>query len=232
MFSIVNKVWNPLVGCRHSCVYCWSRRVAKRLKRLCEKCYRFEPHIHYERLRPLRFRNPRIVFVVDMGDLFGSFIPDEWIMQVIDVIRKSKNVIPLFLTKNPKRYEGFLDVFPKNSILGATIETNRYYSYISNAPEPRERIRAMANLDWDKKFISIEPILDFDFHSFLEALKEIRPIWVEVGYDNYGFVPLPEPSLVKTQALISELSKFTKVNTKTLRNPRFSLLDIYASHSI
>jgi len=226
------KTWNPVVGCYHNCVYCWARRQSKRLKRYCPYCYDFIPHIHPERLRPLRFREERVVFVVDMGDLFGDFIPDDWIISVLEVLNNSKNVIPLFLTKNPKRYESFLELFPRNAILGATIETNRYYSYISKAPEPRERLKAMANLEWDRKFISIEPVLDFNLYAFLEALREIRPIYIEIGYDNYGYVPLPEPSLQKTQSLIAELSKFTKVNVKSLRNPKHTLLDVYATYSI
>lgn len=223
------KTWNPVVGCEHNCVYCWARRQAKRLRQFCEDCYNFVPHIHKERLRPLRYKKERIVFVVDMGDLFGSWVPSEWILKVLDTLNRSKNVIPLFLTKNPRRYHEFIDMFPKDAILGATIETNRYYSWISKAPEPMDRIKAMMDLEWPRKFISIEPILDFNYFAFLEYLKEIQPIYVEVGYDNYCYTPLPEPSLSKTLSLIEALSKFTKVNIKNLREPRHATLDIYTA---
>ncbi|RLG05024.1 MAG: hypothetical protein DRN65_07395, partial [Thaumarchaeota archaeon] len=44
----------------------------------------------------------------------------------------------------------------------------------------------------------------------------VKPIFVYVGYDNYGH-KLPEPTLDKTKQLIAKLSEFTEVRYKTLR---------------
>jgi len=224
MFSVVTRTWNPVTGCTHSCVYCWARRLAETKLRNTEK-YRsgFKPAIHEREFRA-RFRPGEFVFVADMGDLFCDAIPDEWILRVLSYVERFPSTTFLFLTKNPARYREFLDYFPENAVLGATIETNRddlYTRYgISSAPPPSARFEAMRSLKWDRKFVSVEPVLDFDLDVFAEWIREISPVMVYVGYDNYNN-RLPEPPLSKTLALIDRLRQFTDVKTKTLRKAWF-----------
>jgi len=219
MFSLVTETWNPVTGCNHYCIYCWARRLAlTKLKNTKKYRNGFKPAIH-----PNEFKKKfsgGIVFVTDMGDLFSSTVPREWILKVIRYTAKFSDTYFLFMTKNPMRYHEFLDEFPPNAILGATIETDRddlYYKHkISQAPPPSERYIAMKTLDWDKKFISIEPILDFDLENFSKWIEEISPIMVYIGYDNYGW-KLPEPPLNKTLELIDKLREITIVIKKTIR---------------
>jgi protein gp37 len=56
-----------------------------------------------------------------MADLFGDWVPDEWINRVMEAIRESPQWTYIFLTKNPKRYLS-LD-FPDNAWIGATADT-------------------------------------------------------------------------------------------------------------
>ena len=212
MYSFVGPKWNPVVGCSHGCVYCWARRQAKRQKHRCKLCYHFVPHLHEDRLE--RVPKAGLVFVVDMGDLFCKGSRDEWIRKVIGTSKIIPE--PFFETKNPSRYSDFIDDFPRNSVLSATIETNRSYPNVSKAPHVFDRALAMCELRWPKKHVSIEPILDFNLDIFIEWLRPIKPILVSVGYDNYNH-RLPEPPLEKTLRLIAELEKFTKVERKTLR---------------
>jgi protein gp37 len=157
----------------------------------------------------------KFVFAVDMGDLFGEWVPKEWVLKVLEAIRNSPRSYFLFLTKNPRRYFEFLDFYPKNIVLGATIETNRTYP-LSRTVSPLERYKAMAKLQWENKLISMEPILDFDLETIVQWMKEIVPAIVYIGYDNYGN-KLTEPSLAKTEQLITQLQSFTKVRRKTIR---------------
>ena len=219
MFDKVSKTWNPITGCLHYCKYCWARNFAETRLKFTEKYKKgFVPQIHEKEFK--RGFNGGFVFVSDMGDLFGDWVPREWILKVIEHIKKFPDTNFLFLTKNPKRYHEFIDYFPENTILGATIETNRddlYRKYsISKAPLPSERYKAMKALDWPKKFVSIEPILDFDLKDLYTWIREIKPILVYVGYDNYGH-NLPEPDIKKTTSLITLLAKYTHVRVKTLR---------------
>jgi DNA repair photolyase len=213
MFDAINATWNPVVGCYHNCCYCWAKRLAEtRLKHMEKYEKGFTPRLALYELKK-RFTG-KFVFVSDMGDLFGEWVPKEWIIKVIEAMKNSPNGIFLFLTKNPKRYSEFLELYPSNLVLGATIETNRKYP-VTDAPSPIERYKAMAKLPWKNKLISIEPIMDFDLEIFVQWMKEIKPIVVYVGYDNYGN-GLPEPSLVKTEELITQLQVFTKVRRKTI----------------
>lgn len=117
--------WNPVTGCRHGCPYCYARRTAHRfdaglkddnqtesgLHVLPEKLrampypYGFEPTLHRYRLnQPERQAEPQTVFVCSMADLFGRWVPTEWIRDVLDACMRAPQHRYLFLTKNPARY--------------------------------------------------------------------------------------------------------------------------------
>ena len=177
------------------------------------KTHDFQPAFAEWRLRQ-KFPKGRLIFVSDMGDMWGDWVPREWIERVLRVLRTKRDSWFFFLTKNPKRYHEFQGRFTDNMVLGATIETNRPYK-VTRAPLPRERFEAMRDLDWSHKAIVIEPILDFD-PEFIDWIREIRPEMVHIGYDNYSN-RLPEPPLDKTIALKEELDKITEVEVSTIR---------------
>jgi protein gp37 len=155
----------------------------------------------------------KIIFVQDCGDLCAESVPDEWIIKVLEHCRMYPDNEYLFLTKNPQKYFKFIDQFPKNSILGVTIESNRWYLEISDAPLPIKRAEAMSKLVYPRKMVSIEPIMDFDLVTFVEMIREIKPEYVVIGADSKGN-NLPEPDSQKIHEFINELEKFTKVEIK------------------
>jgi len=212
------KTWNPVVGCKHHCYGddCWAAIMARRLRHLSQYQHGFDCPALMEEELDKKFRAGDVVFVSSMGDLFGEWVPMEWILRVADAMRKSPDVTFFLETKNPIRYFAFLGILPYNVIFSTTIETNKDYRR-SKAPPPYERYRAMFRLpEQYKKHISIEPIMDFDLDILVEWMREIKPALISVGYDNYG-CGLPEPPLDKTMALIKELERFTKVERKNLR---------------
>jgi len=222
MFRIVTETWNPVTGCEHGCRYCWARSLC--IKRLSK----MHPHYAKHGFRPAlnegafkrKFKPMTLVFVCSMGDLFGDWVPREWIERVVRYTWAFPRTDFLFCSKNPIRYPEFLDLFePGHHILGTTTETNRdvIVKEWSNAPLPSERYKAMVELDFPRKFLSIEPIMDFDLLALFEWIKDINPEYCEIGYDNYHN-RLPEPSIRKTRRLIS-LKRRVGIDTreKTIR---------------
>jgi hypothetical protein len=74
----------------------------------------------------------------------------------------------------------------------------------------------MKALDWNRKMISIEPILDFDLNTFSKWIEDINPFIVYVGYDNYCY-KLREPTLKNTNELIDKIKDTSLVIRKTIR---------------
>ena len=214
MFDVITRTWNPVIGCLHNCTYCWARNLAEtRLTHMEKYKDGFKPKLAEYELK--KTFHKQYVFACDMGDLFGDWVPKEWVLKVLDAVRNSPSSYFLFLTKNPKRYLEFLEAFPENLVLGATIETNREYK-VSNAPSVAERYNCMINLPYKRKMVSIEPIMDFDPEILLSWIKNVSPVAVHVGYANHN-QHLPEPKLSKTLELIAELRCFTKVKILRLR---------------
>jgi protein gp37 len=201
MFPFITKTWNPVGGeCKHGCSYCWAKQLIKK--------YKMQKYIGEARLFPLElnktFTKDDFVFVCDMTDLFGEWVPDDVIQRVLDYIAKSPAQF-LLLTKNPSRYPDF--EIPDNAVCGATIESDLV---------AKERLYDMQDLI-HRRMVSIEPIMDFNLYTFAEELIAIKPEFVAVGYDNYKN-GLPEPYLAETKDLIKQLENANiKVYLKTLR---------------
>ena len=85
----------------------------------------FEPTFHPERLLdPVNTKLPdkasngkHNVLVCSMGDLFGDWVPQDWIDQVIERCKKSPEWTYIFLAKSPKRLIGIN--WPENAWVGA-----------------------------------------------------------------------------------------------------------------
>lgn len=211
------KTVNPIHGCGFNCYGgCWASKMAKRLQAAGIKGYEngFEPTF-CPRFLNRRYKAGDVVFVGSMGDL--SFFPFEIQRRVVEeLIVKSPEALFFLETKNPKIYHKLIPILPENVMLSTTIETNRDYK-VSKAPPPYWRYYQMAKLKWETKHVSIEPIMKFDRYVLIAWMKDINPLIVSVGYDNYN-CNLPEPALVETNWLIQELREFTDVEEKTLRD--------------
>ena len=227
------KTWNPAVGCKFACKYCeptfqaavaWSTQ-QRRVN--CDGCLKYYPHEHPERLS--KFPSEDIIFAFGNGDI--SFYSQEFVEKAIDSLivhlqrsRKSKTVY--FQSKDPKCLAKYFDrLIPiKDSVVMlTTLETNRDegYSDISKAPLPSDRYRDFLNLDWKRKIVTIEPVMDFDLDEFVNWIQQISPEAVYLGFNSKPeAVKLPEPSPEKFWQLQNALSSFVEVRLKDTRNFR------------
>ncbi|MBA7490154.1 hypothetical protein ES702_00689 [subsurface metagenome] len=221
---------NPLGGKCYECGYCYihgKKGMKIRFKRIRDKYsgdFRLYPKI-LERISNIRSDKP--VFFCDCIDYLHENNSIENILEIFYQIENNRyGTMFLSVTKNPLKYSKVLDSIPDNLILGFTTESNRDYPFLSNAPLQSERNDSMLyirglldlnNID-NKMFISIEPIMEFDFYEFINIIDKINPTFgVAIGYDNHHH-KLIEPILRNTLVLRKYLiaRKYT-VFDKSLR---------------
>jgi hypothetical protein len=218
------KTWNPFKGCGFACTYCVEsfQRQAKRLMHKCSLCYQYQPHFHPERMDEIP--SAPIIFVCGNGDI--AFASPEERSAIIARIRTWTNQHPRSETvfylqsKQPSCLEPHLAELPGNVILVTTLETNRDggYEAVSKAPPPSERYRQFLALNYPRKIVTVEPVMDFDPEVFAEWIGKIRPELVYLGFNSRKEPRLPEPSLEKLVRFTSLVSgQGIPIVEKTLR---------------
>lgn len=188
--------WNPVTGCLHGCDYCYARAIASRWADTYPAG--FTPLFHHERLdAPANTRIPaahqddpayRRVFVCSMADLYGRWVPDEWIKQVHESMLASPQWEYLLLTKFPAKYVG-LDL-PASAWLGTSVDEQKRVRIAEDAFRQVDGVKV--------KWLSLEPLrepLQFTDLSMFD--------WVVIGaqtetYQPDGLVPAfdPDPAWV------------------------------------
>jgi protein gp37 len=120
----------------------------------------FDPVFHPERLAapantkfPADNDDPRKqrVFVGSMTDLYGRWVPREWILQVLQAGCVSHWWVYMFLTKFPSRYLEFLDQMPPLTWLGTSVDEQERVRIAEDA------FRQMGD-EVLVKYLSLEPM--------------------------------------------------------------------------
>lgn len=125
------------------------RTCADGVKRNAAYPYGFTPTFHEYRLSQLKTKElGETIFVCSMGDMFGPWIPNEWIIKVLEACQEAPEHRYLFLTKYPARY---VDLDRRG-----LLPSNDSFWYGTTAPTGREDI---FKSEQHNTFVSIEPIL-------------------------------------------------------------------------
>ena len=105
---------------------------------------------------------------------------------------------------------------PAESTIGTTIESNRWYEEMGNAPHPivRASVLALKQIRMFETMLTIEPVMDFDTDFMVEIVKAVNPTWINIGANTNSKVKLPEPEPEKIQKLIERLKEITEVKIK------------------
>lgn len=110
-----------------------------------------EPFVHEKELNRLatsKALSGKKVFVEDMSDLFGEFIPKEMRERVLDVLFARTDVIFQVLTKRPQNALGY--TFPDHVWFGTSIE---------NQDQFKKRAASFGSVNARISFLSVEPML-------------------------------------------------------------------------
>lgn len=132
----------------------------------------FTPTLHRYKLdEPQHWKKPRTVFVCSMADLFGEWVPNEWIEAVFDACEKAPQHRYLFLTKYPRRLkklelEGKL---PKQHWYGTSVT----HKFDTEFWSPNYHT-----------FASIEPMLESFSDENHKAYRQMIPQWVILGAET------------------------------------------------
>jgi protein gp37 len=181
--------WNPTTGCTRAssgCDHCYAARMTRRLELMGCAAYqgltsvnrRGDRHFngvlrcHDDRLDiPRKWRDPRLVFVNSMSDLFHPRVPLEFVQRVFAVMNECSRHTFQVLTKRPEIAAEFAAhlKWSNNIWLGSSVENMLVL----------DRVRSLRRVPAKVRFLSLEPLLGPLPRLPLEGMH-----WVIVGGES------------------------------------------------
>lgn len=152
--------WNPIVGCRNACPYCYAEALCRRFTGPWGRDPEdpFKPEFYTVRLTaPLKHQEPARIFVCSMGELWGPWVLESWRNEVLRVIDWAEWHTFLNLTKNPEgirdhQYHtaNYIRSLPRNLWVGVSVDTVESLHRLTTLRE---------EVGHPHKFVSFEPLL-------------------------------------------------------------------------
>lgn len=185
-----DATWNPVTGCTKispGCKNCYAQRMARRLHAMGQERYKnnFAVTLQPDVLdQPLRWIQPRKIFVNSMSDLFHPDVPLEFIRLVFEIMGKCYWHTFQILTKRSERLLQFAGKLSwhDNIWMGVSVE-NANYTY---------RIEQLRKVPATVRFLSVEPLL-----GPIPRLPLRDVHWVIVGGESGPSARSMDPSWVR-----------------------------------
>jgi protein gp37 len=169
--------WNPVTGCTkvsEGCRHCYAERMALRLRAMGNRRYAngFRVTLHDDLVDlPRQLRQPRLIFVNSMSDLFHEDVPEEFIGRVFETMVACPQHTFQVLTKRSRRLREMASrlPWPRNIWIGVSVENERVLARIDDLRQVPASVR----------FLSCEPLL-----GPMERLDLAGIAWVIVGGES------------------------------------------------
>lgn len=177
-----DATWNPVRGCTKispGCAHCYAETFAERFRGVPGHAYElgFDLRIVRDKLEePLKWKRPRFIFVNSMSDLFHKDVPEEYVVDTCEVMRRADWHVYQVLTKRSARLREltaaalhpFRDL--RHIWWGVSVEDRKY-----GIP----RIDDLRNAPVAMRFLSVEPLLEDLGEIDLDGIQ-----WVIVGGES------------------------------------------------
>jgi len=207
--------WNPTTGCDRisaGCDNCYALTLAKRLKAMGSAKYQadgdsrtsgpgFGVTVHESDLAlPYRWREPRVVFVNSMSDLFHARVPVSFVQRVFTVMAATPRHTYQILTKRAARLARLADAlpWPPNVWMGVSVEDL----------SQRDRVDYLRMVPAAVRFVSAEPLL-----GPLDGLNLSEIDWLIAGGESGPRARPAAPSWLRglrDECLAAEVAFFFK----------------------
>lgn len=186
--------------------------------------YYFEPTFHEYRLdEPVNKTKGKTIFVCSMADLFGVWVPDEWLVKIFKIVEKCPQHKFIFLTKNANR---FMKLY-KNGLNYILNYENAYFGVTITDYKEESKIHYLSFIsDQERRFVSAEPFLNCitDNPFELKYANKSLPGKIIIGAMTGNNII--QPNIKDLKALINmckikKISIFMKNNLKKYWNGEF-----------
>lgn len=142
-----DKCFNPVIGCEEISEGCQNCYAAEMVKRFGMNAGCFAPEF-MPKAKPAK---SGVVFVGNMTDIFGHWVPSSQLIEWIFSLPHNKDVVNLILTKRSARMkEIILDCCHESHWFGVTCE---------NQARANERIPDLLSINVPHRWLSLEPLL-------------------------------------------------------------------------
>ena len=207
--------WNPTGGCFHGCTWrmpdgsltqCYAKTIAERFTTGYPKGFEHHYWRPHALNAPLKVKEESGIFVGSMADLFGHWVPEEQIRQVLDVMEEAHWHTFQTLSKFPIRLPKF-NPFPENVWVGVSLPAGQLMSETGGARALGAYLRHMHKIKATVRFMSIEPLWFNVVPIFEEYLKDKDKLpfeWIIIGAASNGS-QLYQPKAEWTASLIELL---------------------------
>jgi len=190
--------------------------------RVCHYPWMFDPTFHRYRLDdPMRIKNPKTIFVCSLADMFGQWIPDDWITQVLNSCATAHWHRYLFLTKNPSRYRSVIEYVDSIGFLPSDSGLDAYFGATAATTE-----QLYAAYESQANWLCIEPMLEdmaIDFEDcvagdgYYNSSSSARWDWVVLGAETGNLKGKVIPKREWIQRIV-EVSKLWEIPVYMKRN--------------
>ena len=177
-----DATWNPVRGCSKispGCKHCYAQTFAERFRGVPGHPYErgFDIRTVPEKLNePLKWKKAKKIFVNSMSDLFHPEVPDEFIVDVANVMMKASWHQYQVLTKRSKR----LSVLLNTKLRFASTTSHIWWGVsVEDRKHGLPRINDLLNSPATIKFLSVEPLLESLGEASLAGVD-----WVIVGGES------------------------------------------------